>query len=93
MSKVSVRIPSMLANLFGGDKEFKATAENLGELIQHLIDKHGSEVSKRMLDSNGKLKQVINIYVNGKNVRFTGELETKLQDDDVISVLPAVAGG
>ena len=93
MAKVSVRIPSMLAKLFGGDKEFEATSENLGELIQHLIGKHGSEVSQRMLDSNGKLKQVINVYVNGKNVRFTGELETKLQDGDVISVLPAVAGG
>jgi len=36
---------------------------------------------------------IINIYVNDRNIRYTGELETTLKEGDKVSILPAVAGG
>jgi molybdopterin converting factor small subunit len=35
----------------------------------------------------------VNVYVNDDDVRYLDQLETKLADGDVISILPAVAGG
>jgi molybdopterin converting factor small subunit len=35
----------------------------------------------------------VNVYVNDEDVRFTGALETKLNDGDSVTILPAVAGG
>ncbi len=35
----------------------------------------------------------MNVYVNDEDVRFTGGLETALNDGDQVVVLPAVAGG
>ncbi|MGH9281720.1 MAG: MoaD/ThiS family protein, partial [Acidimicrobiales bacterium] len=32
-------------------------------------------------------------YKNDDDVRYLEKLETKVSDDDVISILPAVAGG
>ena len=93
MAEVTVSIPSLLAPLFKGEKEVKASATTLRELIQMLIERYGQGVGERFLDGSGRLKPVINIYVNGRNIRFTGGLDTPLRDNDAISVLPAVAGG
>jgi molybdopterin synthase sulfur carrier subunit len=35
----------------------------------------------------------VNIYVNDEDVRFIQALDTPLKDGDVLSILPAVAGG
>jgi adenylyltransferase/sulfurtransferase len=36
---------------------------------------------------------LINIYINGKNAKFSSGLDTALSDGDEINILPAVAGG
>ncbi len=41
----------------------------------------------------GDLRRFVNVYVNDEDVRFTGGLETKVEDGDQVVVCPAVAGG
>lgn len=93
MDEIIVTVPSLLASTFGGNKEIKVLAKNLRMLIDELAKKFGNNVKERFIDSEGKLRPVINIYVNGKNVRFSGELETDLNPNDKVTILPAVAGG
>ncbi len=93
MSKVSIKVPSALAGLFQGRKEFEDSASSLGELFQRLVEKYGSPVADRFLNPDGKLKPIVNVYVNGRNARFSGGLDTRLDEGDVVSILPAVAGG
>ncbi|NDF25787.1 MAG: 4-methyl-5(B-hydroxyethyl)-thiazole monophosphate biosynthesis protein, partial [Thaumarchaeota archaeon] len=45
------------------------------------------------LNDDGSPRSLINIYVNGKNARFSGGMDTQLKDGDEIYILPAVAGG
>jgi molybdopterin synthase sulfur carrier subunit len=35
----------------------------------------------------------VNVYVNDDDIRYLEQLDTKVTDGDVISILPAVAGG
>ena len=35
----------------------------------------------------------VNVYVNDDDIRYLEQLDTKVSDGDVISILPAVAGG
>jgi molybdopterin converting factor small subunit len=35
----------------------------------------------------------VNIYLNDEDIRYLDALDTPLQDGDVLSILPAVAGG
>jgi len=39
------------------------------------------------------LHRFINVYVNDEDVRYLGSLETPVAEGDVVSILPAVAGG
>ena len=52
---------------------------------------HG--LTERLYNKDGKLNKFVNIFVNDEDIRFLNGEETKLKKDDVISIVPAVAGG
>lgn len=92
MAKVEFVIPSVL-NKGEGEKKVSVDANTLQDAISAITSIFGEEFSRRVLDSNGKPRSLINIYVNGKNMRFTGGMTTSLKDGDQVIILPAVAGG
>ena len=93
MAEVTVTLPAPLASALGVSRELKIQAPNLREAIRALGERYGTALTQKLLDQEGKLNPIVNIYVNGRNVRFTGGLETSLKEGDKISILPAVAGG
>jgi adenylyltransferase/sulfurtransferase len=63
------------------------------EAFAKISEQLGDEFKRRVLNPDGSPRSLINIYINGKNMRFSGGMETSLKDGDEIYVLPAVAGG
>ena len=88
---VEVRIPTILRTYTGGEKAVSGEGATLSELIDNLETSHPG-LKERLIDGED-LRRFVNVYVNDEDVRFTGGLETKLDDGDQVVVLPAVAGG
>ena len=60
-------------------------------LISNIL---GDDFKRRVIDINGKPRALINIYINGKNIRFKNDgMNSILNNGDSIYILPAVAGG
>ena len=92
MASVKFTIPSVL-NKGGGEKKIDILATTLSEAFNKISEQLGDEFKRRVLNPDGTPRSLINIYVNGKNMRFSGGLETAPNDGDEIYILPAVAGG
>ena len=92
MARVQFTIPSAL-NKGEGERKVSIDADKLADALNALVDQLGNDFKRKVFDSNGKPRSLINIYINGKNMRFTGGLDTRLKDGDEIVILPAVAGG
>jgi sulfur-carrier protein len=92
---VEVRIPTILRTYTGGEKAVSGEGATLSELIENLEANHPGLKDRLIEDKDGQgdLRRFVNVYVNDEDVRFTGGLETKLDDGDQVVVLPAVAGG
>ncbi|HEU4512950.1 MAG TPA: MoaD family protein [Nocardioidaceae bacterium] len=88
---IDVRIPTILRTYTGGAKAVTGEGGTLAELIENLESNHPG-IKERLIDGSD-LRRFVNVYVNDEDVRFTGGLETKLDDGDEVVVLPAVAGG
>ena len=88
---IEVRIPTILRTYTGGEKAVDAEGPTLGALIDDLEANHPG-IKERLIEG-ADLRRFVNVYVNDEDVRFTGGLETKLDDGDQVVVLPAVAGG
>jgi MoaD family protein len=70
----------------------EADGATLRELLEDLETSYPG-ITKNVLTDDGGLHRFINVYVNDEDVRYLGSLETELKDGDMISILPAVAGG
>ncbi|GAA2425708.1 MoaD/ThiS family protein [Actinomadura vinacea] len=92
MSTVSVRIPTILRNLTGGESEVKAEGATLRAVVADLEANHPG-IAARVLDDNGKIRRFVNVYVGDEDVRFADGLDTATPEGAQISIIPAVAGG
>jgi adenylyltransferase/sulfurtransferase len=92
MARVEFTVPSVL-NKGQGEKKIPVDASDLQDAFNKVSDQMGDDFKRRVFDHNGKPRSLINIYVNGKNMRFSGGMTTALKDGDTVYILPAVAGG
>ncbi len=92
MASIKFTIPSVL-NKGGGEKKVDISAATLSEAFTKISENMGDEFQRRVLNPDGTPRSLINIYINGKNMRFSGGMQTVLKDGDEVYILPAVAGG
>ena len=89
---VDVRLPTVLRPLAGGQAQVKANGATVGEVFEDLVRQFPG-MSERLVSEDGQLHKFVNVYLNDDDVRYLDKLETKVPEDAVISILPAVAGG
>jgi len=89
---VEVRVPTILRKYTSGAKAVEGSGATVREVIEDLERTHPG-VRGAVVTSDGDLHRFINMYLNDEDIRFIGSLETPVSDGDVISILPAVAGG
>ena len=89
---ITVRIPTPLRNLTGGQGEIETTGKSVAELIENVNKQHPG-LKERLYDEHGQLRRFVNIYLNEEDIRFLNGAETTIKDGDVVSIIPAIAGG
>jgi sulfur-carrier protein len=88
---VTIRIPTPLRTLTGGEDQVNADGGTVGQVIENLEKRHPG-IRDRLLDDKG-VRRFVNIYVGDEDIRFLDGLETKLKEGEEISIVPAIAGG
>lgn len=89
---MQVKIPTVLRKHTNGEAQVEASGSTIGELVEDIAGKF-PEFRAKILSDDGQLHRFINVYANDEDVRYLDGLETKVSDGDVVSILPAVAGG
>ena len=92
MANIIFTIPSVL-NQSGGEKKTEISADSLTDAFTKVSELMGDDFKRRVLESDGTPRSLINIYINGKNAKFSDGMKTDLKDGDEVYILPAVAGG
>ena len=92
MANITFTIPSVL-NQGGGEKKIEVSADSLQDAFAKVSEQMGDDFKRGVLEGDGTPRSLINIYINGKNAKFTSGMETPLKDGDDVYILPAVAGG
>lgn len=88
----AVRIPTQLRTLSAGQAEVKVDGTTVGEVLAALDDEHPG-FRGRLFDDDGKLRRFVNVFLADEDVRFLDGLDTPVSDGQVVSIIPAVAGG
>jgi len=75
-----------------GQSTVRVEGSTVGEIVQELVRRFPG-LAGQLIGDDGGLRPFVNLYRNDEDVRYLGKLDAQVCDDDVISILPAVAGG
>jgi sulfur-carrier protein len=89
---VEVRLPTLLRPHADGASSVAADGATVGEVFGELVARYPG-LTGQLIDDRGGLHKFVNVYCNDDDIRYLEQLDTKVTDGDVISILPAVAGG
>jgi molybdopterin converting factor small subunit len=89
---VAIRLPTVLRHAASGRSVVNVDGETIGEVLETLQLTYPA-IAGQVLTNEGSLHRFVNVYVNDDDVRYLDKLDTKVAPDDVVSILPAVAGG
>jgi molybdopterin converting factor small subunit len=88
----TIRIPPVLRNSVGGEREIKADGESVGEILRAVVEEHPA-TQAQLFGADGDLNRYVNVYLNDEDVRVLDGLETTVGASDTLVILPAMAGG
>jgi molybdopterin synthase sulfur carrier subunit len=88
----TIKIPPVLRNAVGGEREISADGQNVGEILHAMVAQHpGTEA--QLFGADGDLNRYVNVYLNDEDVRVLDGLDTSVGGGDTLVILPAMAGG
>ncbi|MCL4449613.1 MAG: MoaD/ThiS family protein [Actinobacteria bacterium] len=91
---VDVRLPTVLRQHAAGQSIVTIQGSTVGEVLSKLVKEYPAMADQIFSSSSDRsLHRFINVYLNDDDVRYIDNLDTVVKENDVISILPAVAGG
>jgi molybdopterin converting factor small subunit len=88
----TVIIPTPLRRFTNNTARLKVSANHIAAVVDELSTNF-PDLKKHLLDEDGKIRSFVNIFVGDDDIRDLQKEKTSIQDDSVISIVPAIAGG
>ena len=88
---VEVKVTSVLQRVVGA-KSVESEGKTVGELLEHMNGRFPG-FREQITTPEGSLHRFVNIYINDEDIRYLQSLDTPVKEGDVLSILPALAGG
>ena len=89
---VEVRLPTLLRQYTDGTASVTAEGATIGDIFAAIVGQYPG-LGGQLIDESGALHKFVNVYVNDEDIRYLDSLGTTVAEGDVVSILPAVAGG
>lgn len=90
---IQVKIPTPLKKLVGGVSEVTATGSTIVEIVDDL-DRQFSGIKARLVNpETNKLNKFILFFVNDEDIRFLQNENSVVKAGDIVTIVPALAGG
>lgn len=86
-----VRIPTVLRKHTDGEAKPQADGATVREVLTTLAERWPDLDDK--LFEDGELRGFLNVYVDDEDIRYIDGLDSPVEDDSEIAIMPAVAGG
>lgn len=89
---VEVRVGSILRKKLNNAKSVQVEGNSIRQILENLENQYPGFKSQ-IVTETGEIHHFINIFLNDEDIRFLDGMDTKVKDGNIITILPAVAGG
>ena len=88
----TVIIPTPLRKFTNNTGRLHVQAGDIFGSIQEIASRF-PELKKHLLDEKGQIRSFVNIFLGEEDIRNLAREKTTIQENSVISIVPAIAGG
>lgn len=85
------RIPTPLRPYSDGNGQVAVAGETVGAALEDLTSQYPG--LRQHLYDGDQLRSFVNIYLNQEDIRFGDGVETAVDADDTLMIIPSIAGG
>jgi len=89
---VTVKLPGLYRYYVKNAKDLCYNGQTVREVLDAVFSDYPA-LRNQLFDVEGEKKRHINIFVNKASIKDLEFLETPVQPDDVITILPNISGG
>lgn len=90
--KTQVNIPTALRQYAGKQESVTVEGGTVQEVLDELTARHEG-LRRHLFNEKGDLRSFVNVYVNDSDIRYQEGPRTPVKEGDVVSIVPAIAGG
>jgi sulfur-carrier protein len=87
-----VHVPTPLRGLTGGAATVRVAGSDVRAVLVALEGAYPG-IADRLVDERGDLRRYVHVFVRDDDVRALAGLDTPVEEDDLVAIVPAVAGG
>jgi len=88
----TLKIPAPLRPYADGEASVILPGNTAAEVISAVIERHPG-LKKHLFSDEEKLRPFINLFLGEVNINQLNGLDTHLDDDDTLLIIPSIAGG
>jgi molybdopterin converting factor small subunit len=88
----TMRIPALLRSYTAGQAEIPISGGSVAEAMQHLVEQFPA-LQPHLYTPAGEMRLFVNLFLNGENIQNLQGLDTPLNSEDVLRLVPSIAGG
>lgn len=87
----SIKIPTPLRAFTDNEALVTAEGATVGELLQNLVQTYPD--LEQHLFNEGKLRSFVNVFLGDEDIRFLDGVDTEVDSDEELRIIPSIAGG
>ena len=88
----SLRIPTPLRTYTNGQSETTLSGRTVSEAMSDLVAQY-PDLQQHIFNGQGSLRPFVNLFLGEENVKDLGGLDTHLEENDRMLLIPSIAGG
>lgn len=88
----TLRIPAPLRTYANGQREVAVHGTTVAEVMNDLITQYPA-LRPHLLNGENELRPFVNFFANEENIRDLNGMETTIQENDQLLLIPSIAGG
>jgi molybdopterin converting factor small subunit len=88
----SLHLPELMKYYVDDQTDLVLDGNTVAEVIVDLVARYPS-IKLHIMDKNGQLRRYINLFINHIDINELNGMDTPIQADDKIILLPSISGG